>query len=87
MIAPYMPGAEITARCATGVARQATTLKNVTPSAIADTAYDTATTERTAFAPMIYATSLKTARSTLLTPTLSVATALLSTMTLTSKGR
>jgi len=81
-----MPGARTMARCATGVARLGITLKNVTYSAIADTAYNIAMMGLTAFAPMTYATSLKIARSTPLIQTSSVATALPLMMTLTSKG-
>jgi len=87
MIMPFMPGAKTTVKCAIGVVRQATTSKNATHSVIANTAYDMVMTGLTAFTPMTFATSTRTARSTLLTPTLSVATVLWLTMTLTSKGR
>ena len=83
---PYMPGAKTMARCAIGVVRLATKSKNAIHLAIADTAYNAAMTEWIAFTPTTYATSSKTARSILLTPTSSAATVLPSTMTLTSKG-
>jgi len=84
---PCTPGAKTMAKCAIGVARPATTLKNVTPSATADTAYDMVMTELTAFALTTYATSSRTVRFTPLTPTSNVATALPLMMTLISKGR
>jgi len=83
---PYMPGARTMARCATGVVRQVTTLKNVILSAIADIAYNAATMELTVFAPMTSAMSSKTAKSIPLTPTSSVATVLPLMMTSMSKG-
>jgi len=85
-IMPCMPGARTMAKCATGVARQVTTLRSVTPSAIANTACSAAMMELTVYALMTFATSLKIARSTHLTPTLNAAIALLLMMTLTSKG-
>ena len=72
--------------CVIGVARQATTLKTATSLAIADTAYNMAMMELTAFVPTISAMSMKTARFTPLTPTLSVVTVWLLTVTLMSKG-
>jgi len=74
------------AKCATGMVRQATTSKSATHLAIANTAYDMAMIEQTVSAPMTSAISSKTAKSILLTPTLSAATALPLTMTLTSEG-
>jgi len=83
---PYMLGARTTVKCVTGMARLATTSRNATPLAIANTVYDVAMMELTVFAPMTSAMSSKTAKSILLTPTSSAATVLLLTMTLTSKG-
>jgi len=83
----YMLGARTTARYVTGVAGLVTILKNDTASAIADTACDAGTTELTAFVLTTCAMSSRTVRSTPLTPTLNVATALPLTMTLMSKGR
>jgi len=81
-----MPGAKTMARYVIGVARQVTTSKNATYSAIADTAYDTVTMGSTVFALMTYATNSRTARSTLLTLTSSADTALPLMMTLMSTG-
>jgi len=82
-----MHGATTTAKCATGVARRVITLKTATVSDIAATVHIAAMMVLTASAPMTSAMSLKTVRSILLTPTSSVATVPLLTMTLTSKGR
>jgi len=82
-----MPRARTMAKCVIGVVRQSTTLKNVTPLATVNTAYDVVMMGLTASAPMTFATSLKIARSTLLTLTSNVATVLPLTMTVTSKGR
>ena len=83
---PYMLGARTMARCAIGVVGPGTTLRTVTASDIAIIAHVTAMMELTAFALTTFATKTKIARSTLLTPTSSVAIAPPSTTTLTSKG-
>ena len=62
-------------------------LKTVTVSDTAITAHAVAMTVPTVFAPTTFAMSLKIARFTPLTLTLSAVTALLLTMTSTSKGR
>ena len=82
-----MHGATTMAKCAIGVARQVTTSRIVIASGIAVTAYAAAMMALTVFALTISVTSSKTVRSTLLTPTLNVATALPLTTTLMSKGR
>ena len=52
MTAPFMSGARTTARCVTGAAGLDTTLRSVTVSDTAATAYIVVTMELTAFAPM-----------------------------------
>ena len=74
------------ARCTTGVDEQATTSRTVTALGIAATAHVVAMMVLIVFALTTSAMSLKTARSTPLTPTLSVATAPLLMMILMSKG-
>jgi len=86
-IVPYMPGARTITKCAIGAVRRATTLKSAIRLATANTAYDTAMTALTVSILTIFVMSSRTVKSTLLTPTLSAATVLPLTMTLTSKGR
>ena len=74
------------AKHAIGVVRRVTTLRNVTPLAIANTTYDAVMMELTVFTLMTYVANSKTVRSTYLTPTLSAATAVLLMIMLTSKG-
>jgi len=82
-----MHGATTTARCATGAARQATISKTVTALGIAIIAHAAAMMALIVSIPTTSAMSSRTVRSILLTPILSAGTALLLTMTLTSKGR
>jgi len=82
-----MHGARTMARCAIGVAGQATTSKTVTVLGIAAIAHTAAMMALTVSVPMTFAMSSKTAKSIPLTPTSNVATVPLLTTTLMSKGR